>query len=103
MMKTCYDYSCKWRFEYNQSKCAVIVVNEQRCSRPERFWTLGRETIQEAELYTHLGMKCYRNMSSGALMCDASSMMRGTLNSNLHCGFNPAELNPITFQKNILT
>ncbi|KAH3801430.1 hypothetical protein DPMN_155080 [Dreissena polymorpha] len=51
MMKLCYDYSCKWRFEYNPSKCAVIVFNEQRCSRPE------------------------------------------------HCGFNPAELNPITLRK----
>ncbi|KAH3719953.1 hypothetical protein DPMN_062838 [Dreissena polymorpha] len=38
-------------------------------------------------------------MSSGALMCEASSKMIGTLNSILHCGFNPVELTPITLRK----
>jgi len=26
MIDMCYKYSCKWRFEYNASKCAVIVL-----------------------------------------------------------------------------
>jgi len=30
MIYICYNYSCKWRFEYNSSKCAVIVFNKQR-------------------------------------------------------------------------
>ena len=38
MMNICYEYSCKWRYLYNPSKCAVTVFNESRSVNANRSW-----------------------------------------------------------------
>ena len=42
LMDMCYRYSLRWRFEYNPSKCSVIVFNESRVAfeRCDRTWCL---------------------------------------------------------------
>jgi len=48
-----YHYSCKWRFEYNASKCAVIFFNRQCANQPKQSWSLGSDVITETSTYTH--------------------------------------------------
>ncbi len=96
MLKICYDYACKWRFEYNTGKCAVIVFNEP--CKTERQWFLGENSIQEVSEYTHLGIICDRYMSSGRVIQEAATKLRGTLLSVLNNGLHPACMNPLTLR-----
>ncbi len=49
MMRECFDYSCKWRYEYNPAKCAVIVFNETKrhYAQSQREWKIGPHVIKE--------------------------------------------------------
>jgi len=79
MIDICYQYSCKWRFEYNASKCAVIVFTKQRSNQPKQSWSLGSAVITETSTYTHLGLLCDEYMSSSILVDEAIKKLRGTL------------------------
>ena len=58
MIKICYDYSCKWGYEYNASKSAIIVCHEKKIiqSNIKRALCVGDDVIPEIEAYTHLGV-----------------------------------------------
>ena len=53
MMHLCYRYACKWRFEYNQAKCAVVVFNEsiKDYKSSNRSWKLRHYLVNEASGY----------------------------------------------------
>ena len=57
MMRICFLYSCKWRYEYGPPKCSVIVFKESKCQfqKSDRHWYLGSFSIKEAETYKYLG------------------------------------------------
>ena len=52
LMTICYRYSCKWRFEYQPSKCSVIVYYETKYEylRSDRKWLLGNSAVEEEEV-----------------------------------------------------
>ena len=58
MISICYEYSCKWGYEYNASKSAVIVCNETNRAKigTSRSWCVGFDVIPEVDSYTHLGV-----------------------------------------------
>lgn len=47
ILEICYNYSRKWRFEFNASKCYLNP----------REWTLGAKSIDMSLSYEHLGIK----------------------------------------------
>ena len=89
---------CKWRFEYNASKCAVIVFNKHGSAHQERTWSIGNEVVMETNSYTHLGLLCDEFMSSSALMDASAKKLRGTFGSIISCRFTPGEINPLTLR-----
>ena len=57
LLRICFLYSCKWRYEYGPLKCSVIVFNETRGHfvKSNRKWLLGPHTVKEEERYNYLG------------------------------------------------
>ena len=47
----CYDYSLKWRYEFNHSKSGVVAFGETRLvhciAMKERKWILGNDIVKE--------------------------------------------------------
>ena len=58
MLDICNSYSKKWRYEYNASKCSVVVFNELAQHKETRCFKLGDNTINETRDDTHLGIVC---------------------------------------------
>ena len=99
MLIICHKYSLKWRYEYNASKCSVIVFNELQSAykKSKRQWELhSDQTINESENYTHLGNKC---MCLADSVREASTKLRGTFLSLVNSGLHPNGLNSCTFLK----
>ena len=50
-MQICYDYSLKWRYEFNHSKGGVVAFVETRqvhcIGMEERKWILGKDNVEE--------------------------------------------------------
>ena len=58
MLDICNIYSKKWRYEYNASKCSVVVFNESAQKKETRCFKLGDNTINETMDYTQLAIIC---------------------------------------------
>ena len=58
MMDICFNYSVKWRYMYNPSKCEVVVFNEPKHFIAYRSWRLGDSIVKEVVDDTHLGILC---------------------------------------------
>ena len=60
-MEMCYEYSIKWRYEFNHIKSGVVTFSE--CKLPhyenmnEHEWLLGDESVDEFYQYKNLGVK----------------------------------------------
>lgn len=100
MINLCYEYACKWRFQYQASKCSVIVFNESKNSYENsmRVWKLGTEDILESYLYKHLGIWCEKYSSLDDCVKDACNKIKGALISLINCGLCEDGLNPITLK-----
>ena len=48
MLNICDKYSKQWQYQYNPSKCAVVVFNERTNGASNRMFKLGDHTIKEA-------------------------------------------------------
>ena len=59
-MQICYDYSLKWRYEFNHSKSGVVTFGETRLvhciAMKERKWILGNDNVKELYEYKNLGV-----------------------------------------------
>ena len=75
MMNICYEYSCRWRFDYNHNKCAVVVFNEnvKEYKTNKRIWKLGQDIVLEKDKYVHLGILCNKYMDLDANVEDCKS------------------------------
>ena len=100
MLIICHKYFLKWRYEYNASKCSVIVFNELQSAykKSKRQWELhSQQTINESENYTHLDVNCNKYMCIADSVREASTKLRGTFLSLVNSGLHPHGLNPLTF------
>ena len=52
LITKCYNYSIKWRFEYNVSKCAVVIFGKDKCKSMKI--KLGNTEIKESSNEPHL-------------------------------------------------
>ena len=98
MLNTCHTYAMKWRYEYNPSKCAVIVFNESNADfrKTHRQWKLGNKPLAEVEQYTHLGIVCDKFMNIESSVKDSYNKLRGTFLGIVNSGIHPNGLNPLT-------
>ncbi|MES9883123.1 MAG: reverse transcriptase family protein [Sedimenticola sp.] len=101
MMNICNEYSCKWRYKYNCSKCNVIVFHESKnnYTTRNRMWRLGNEVVEECVNYTHLGIICNKYLDSKQNVLDASTKIRGTFMSIINSGIHNKGLHPLTSKK----
>ena len=62
-MNIAYEYSLKWRYEFNNIKSGKVTYCESKPSHfanmQERSWTLGVENVDELYEYKNLGV--YKN------------------------------------------
>ena len=88
MLQICNNYSCKWRFEYNASKCAVIVFNESKndYSKQNRKWQMGNNLIMEGINYTHLGIILNKYFNINDNVQQACNKFRSTILSICNTG-----------------
>ena len=59
-VQICYDYSLKWRYEFNHSKSDAVAFGETRLVHciaiKERKWILGNDNVKELYEYKNLGV-----------------------------------------------
>ena len=59
-MNMCYEYSIKWRYEFNHLKSGIVTFGETKRVHSEamkvRNWTLGSESVRELYEYKNLGV-----------------------------------------------
>ena len=93
----------KWRYNYNSSTCAVIVINERQCNiNGNRQFQLGDNGIAEATDYVHLGIKCDKYLSTQRNVDDACTKLRGTLLSINSSGLSLKSINPLSSPTRLL-
>ena len=91
MINICYNYSCKCRFEYNSSKCAVIVFNSGQINKNGHVRNeVILETTSIRILFFYAMSLCHRALSS----TKSAKRLRETFGSIISCGFTPGEINP---------
>ena len=60
LMNIAYEYSLKWRYEFNNIKSGIVTYDESKPSHfanmQERSWTLGVENVDELYEYKNLGV-----------------------------------------------
>lgn len=101
MLDICHQYSQKWRYKYNASKCNVIVFNEKPLdyTQHNRIWKLGDEIIHECEDYTHLGIICNKYMNVETNVISACSKLRRTFFGLTNTGINKFGFHPLTAKR----
>jgi hypothetical protein len=100
MLDICYNYSCKWRYSYNPSKCAVLVFNEKHKYKNEnRSWHIGPDRIEEKDSYTHLGINLGTSLDSHLCLEDSKHKLRNTFFSIVGCGLTDQGINPYTISR----
>ena len=59
-LKICFQYSLKWRYEFNNSKSGVVTFGETKSthfkSMQDRKWFLGKSSVDELYEYKNLGV-----------------------------------------------
>ena len=98
MLDICYKYSCKWRFEYNAKKCAIVVFNERPhlSKKTNRTWRLGPESVEEEDCYTHLGISLNKYLNIGQNIADARKRLTTSFFTLVGCGLAENGIHPLT-------
>ena len=58
LVNMAYAYSCKWRFDFSPSKCAVMVFGKNTPTRP---FVMGGDSLNVVNAYVHVGIKLINN------------------------------------------
>ena len=102
LLVICYQYSCKWRYDYVPIKCSVIVFNETKFSydRHNRQWKMGPNVINEDINYKHLGVNCNKYLNIDINIKEATDKLKGTFMSLVNCGLIHSDsLHPLSLKK----
>ena len=102
LLVICYQYSCKWRYDYVPIKCSVIVFNETKFSyeRQNRQWKLGPNAVNEDINYKHLGVNCNKYLNIDTNIKEASDKLKGTFMSLEKCGLIHSDsLHPLILKR----
>jgi len=95
MLDICYRYSCKWRYFFNDSKCAVLVVKRQENLLNDIVFHIGSAPIQLTSDQVHLGIDCYSYLPSKNQLYDASVKLRSTFIRVTNNGLQAKHIYPL--------
>lgn len=62
LMKCVHEYSRKWRFEVNHSKCGLIRFNVTGSTQPTTRLTIGKSAVPWVESYKYLGVELHNGI-----------------------------------------
>ena len=92
-------YANKWRYEYNASKCAYLVLNQRNSKAAKANIMYANKVLSEVSNYKHLGIDQSKRRKTPASVDDVRQSARGTLFSLINCGIHSNGVNPITAAK----
>ena len=97
MISICYSYSCRWRYQYNSDKCAVVVFNESKNAfrKSNRTWYMGNYVINETAEIVHLVLLSNTYCDSKSIVQNSSKTLRRTFFGISKYGLNVNGFNPI--------
>ncbi len=61
LLNIVYDFSCKWRLQFNPKKCKIIVYGNDRMDHKD--FTLGSDIIERCKAHIHVGTTMYPSSS----------------------------------------
>ena len=97
VLKIVYDFSRKWRFDFNVGKSAIMTYGEERKinakNAKERIFMLGNGRIKEREEYDHVGVKACLFQEGNSRVEEKISKGRRTLNAIAGLGIRQNGLN----------
>ena len=101
MMNTCYQFGLKFRYQYNASKSAVLVINEKsdEFKSTTRTWSLGDSMIADKESYKHLGITLNNYLNRSINVEECCQKIRSNFLSLAHCGLFGDGLHPLSAKK----
>ena len=102
-MHICYDYSLKWRYEFNHSKSGVVAFGETRIvhciAMKERKWILGNDNVKELYEYKNLGVvKTYVGSFSSNVEENIDKTRKNT-EVLFSANFDHRKVNPLVYIK----
>ena len=102
LMRICYQYSCKWRFDYVPVKCSVFVFNEAKFvyDQRKRQLRLGPHIVNEDMNYKHSGVNYNKYLSIDINLKEAANKFKGAFLTLVNCGLIHSEsLHPLSCKK----
>ena len=100
VLEMVYEYSRKWRFDFNSGKSAIMVYGEKgrdnTRNASNRVFKLGKGRIKERDEYDHVGVKACLNSEGNSRIEEKISKGRRTLNATAGLGIRQNVLNMAT-------
>ena len=97
VLKMVYEFSRKWRFDFNAGKSAIMTYGEERKANGknaiDRVFKLGSERIKERAEYDHVGVKACLFQDGNNRVDEKISKGRRTLNATAGLGIRQNRLN----------
>ena len=103
LMSIVFDFSIKWRYEFNHNKSGVVVLGESKIQHAKnmlsRKFNLGLDVVEERKEYKNLGFtknyahSCSRNID------EAIKKARRKGGMILSMGFDGKKVNPLIYIK----
>ena len=84
MLDICNNYSKKWRYEYNASKCSVVVFNVSGQQKETKNFKMCGNMFNETRDYTHLYIVCDSFFTDRENVDKACSKLREYVESSEH-------------------
>ena len=102
-MEMCYEYSIKWRYEFNQIMSCVVTFGECKPAHyenmNEREWLLGDEYVNELYEYKNLGTVKHYTGSFSSCVQDNIDKTRKKAGMIFLADFDRRKVNPLIHVK----
>ena len=102
-MEMCYEYSIKWRYEFNHIKSGVVTFGECKLAHyenmNERKWLLGDESVDELYEYKNLGVVKNYTGSFSSNVQDNIDKTRKKAGMIFSANFDRRKVNPLIYVK----
>ena len=99
----CHQYSIKWRYEFNHTKCGVVTLGESNTlhfqSMKERVWKQGNDTVDE--IYEYKNLRVLKNFvgSFSSNVTDSIEKTREKAGMIFSSKFDRRKTNPLVYIK----
>ena len=102
-MEMCYEYSIKWRYEFNHIKSGVVTFGECKLAHYENMneskWLLGDESVDELYEYKNLGVVKNYTGSFSSNVQDNIDKTRKKAGMIFSANFDRRKVNPLIYVK----